>query len=203
MLYSYNRDSRLTTDKTLIMDSELYIISGCNGAGKTTASFTLLPDVLGVDEFVNADEIAAGLSPFNPAKVAMDAGRLMLKRIGVLLNRHETFAIETTLATRSYAGLINRAHKLGYAVHLLYIWLTSPLEAIQRVAARVSEGGHNIPRDVIIRRYYRGIDNLKNIFMPIVDSWMLIDNSMGRQKVVATNREIIDGTTYKKIINDD
>ncbi|MDE5724895.1 MAG: zeta toxin family protein [Duncaniella sp.] len=185
------------------MDSELYIISGCNGAGKTTASFTLLPDVLGVDEFVNADEIAAGLSPFNPAKVAMDAGRLMLKRIGDLMAKHKTFAIETTLATRSYAGLIDRAHKLGYVVHLMYIWLASPLEAIQRVAMRVSEGGHNIPRDVIVRRYYRGINNLKNIFMPRVDSWMLIDNSMGRQHVVATNECVIDRSVYDRILNDD
>lgn len=185
------------------MDSELYIISGCNGAGKTTASFTLLPDVLGVDEFVNADEIAAGLSPFNPAKVAMDAGRLMIKRIGDLMDKHKTFAIETTLATRSYGNLIDRAHKLGYVVHLLYIWLASPLEAIERVAMRVSEGGHDIPRDVIVRRYHRGISNLKNIFMPRVDSWMLIDNSMGRQCVVATNEEVIDRNTYERILNDD
>ncbi len=185
------------------MDSELYIISGCNGAGKTTASFTLLPDVLGVDEFVNADEIAAGLSPFNPAQVAMDAGRLMLKRIGELMGKHKTFAIETTLATRSYGALIDKAHKLGYIVHLLYIWLASPLEAIERVAMRVSEGGHNIPRDVIIRRYYRGKDNLKNIFMPRVDSWMLIDNSMGRNHVVATNEGVIDKKIYDRILNDE
>ncbi len=185
------------------MDSELYIISGCNGAGKTTASFTLLPDVLGVEEFVNADEIAAGLSPFNPARVALDAGRLMLKRIGVLMSGHKTFAIETTLATRSYGRLIDKAHALGYIVHLLYIWLASPLEAIERVATRVREGGHNIPRDVIVRRYYRGIDNLKNIFMPKVDSWMLVDNSMGRHQVVATNLGIYDRMAYDRIINHD
>ncbi|MCI9284553.1 MAG: zeta toxin [Muribaculaceae bacterium] len=185
------------------MAQEMYIISGCNGAGKTTASFTVLPEMLHCGEFVNADEIAAGLSPFNPAEMAMDAGRIMLKRIGDLLSMHKTFAIETTLATRSYTRLIDKAHSLGYIVHLLYIWLASPLQAIERVAHRVDEGGHNIPRDVIVRRYYRGLDNLKRLFMPKVDSWMLVDNSMGRQELVATNMGIIDKEKYDRIIHED
>ena len=152
----------------------LYIIAGCNGAGKTTASFTLLPDVLKCQQFVNADEIAKGLSPFNPESVSMEAGRIMLNRIEELLKKGATFAIETTLATRSYHALISRAHKLGYLVHLLYIWLSSPQLAIKRVAQRVSEGGHNIPQDVIIRRYHHGISNLFKLFMPIVDSWICL-----------------------------
>lgn len=116
---------------------------------------------------------------------------------------HKTFAIETTLATRSYTRLIDKAHSLGYIVHLLYIWLASPLQAIERVAHRVDEGGHNIPRDVIVRRYYRGLDNLKRLFMPKVDSWMLVDNSMGRQELVATNMGIIDKEKYDRIIHED
>ena len=103
----------------------LYIIAGCNGAGKTTASFTVLPDALDCREFVNADEIARGLSPFNPEEMAIDAGRLMLKRIQQLIAERRTFAIETTLATRSYRNTVRRAHAAGYEVILLFFWLPS------------------------------------------------------------------------------
>jgi predicted ABC-type ATPase len=135
----------------------LYIIAGCNGAGKTTASFTILPDMLNCREFVNADSIAAGLSPFNPGSVGIEAGRIMLMRINELLRSRVDFAFETTLATRSYLHLIKDAKTLGYDVTLLFIWLDSPKTAIQRVARRVAKGGHNIPQEVIERRYYRGI----------------------------------------------
>lgn len=155
----------------------LYIIAGCNGAGKTTASKTLLPDVLNCREFVNADAIAAGLSPFNPESVAMQAGKLMLERIDFLLNQKSTFAIETTLSTKSYVGLAKKAQTLGYEVVLVYFWLNSVELAIQRVADRVSKGGHSIPEDVIRRRYKRGIENLKNLFLPVVDKCFIFDNS--------------------------
>lgn len=135
----------------------LYIIAGPNGAGKTTASFTVLPEVLDCREFVNADEIAKGLSPFNPEEVAIQAGKLMLQRIDYLLKSRETFAIETTLATKSYKNTIEKAKALGYAVILLFFWLPSPQMAEQRVAMRVKEGGHNIPKDVIYRRYWAGL----------------------------------------------
>ena len=108
------------------MTKNLYIISGCNGAGKTTASFTVLPEVLDCREFVNADEIARGLSPFNPDSVAIEAGRLMLQRIESLLARNESFSIETTLATRSYINLVRRAQSKGYHVKLIFFWLNSP-----------------------------------------------------------------------------
>ena len=154
----------------------LYIIAGPNGAGKTTASFNLLPDVLHCPNFVNADEIARGLSPFNPESVAIEAGRLMLKRISELLQRNESFSIETTLSTRSYFRLIEKAHTQGYEVTLLFFWLKSPEQAIERVAERVAKGGHNIPEDIIVRRYWEGLDNLFNIYMPIVDTWVLVNN---------------------------
>ena len=131
------------------MVKHLYIIAGCNGAGKTTASNTILPKSLLVKEFVNADEIAKGLSPFNPEGVAIEAGRLMLKRINELLNAEESFSIETTLATKSYVNLVKRAHEKGYVVHVLFFWLDSIELAIKRVANRVANGGHNIPIDVI------------------------------------------------------
>lgn len=159
------------------MEKHLYITSGCNGAGKTTASYTVLPEILECKEFVNADEIARGLSPFNPESVAIEAGRLMLKRIDQLLSEEESFSIETTLSTRSYAKLVIKAQQKGYKVHLLYFWLSSPELAIFRVAQRVREGGHNIPEDIIRRRYKLGIENLFNIFIPIVNDWYLYDNS--------------------------
>ena len=160
-----------------VMSKNLYIISGPNGAGKTTASYTVLPKILQCKEFVNADEIARGLSPFNPESVAIEAGRLMLLRIEELLEHDESFAIETTLATKSYINLVRRAQAKGYSVRVLFFWLNSPELALQRVAERVSKGGHNIPEPIIRRRYVAGIRNLFNLFMDEVDYWELYDNS--------------------------
>lgn len=154
----------------------LYIIAGCNGAGKTTASFTILPEILKCREFVNADSIAAALSPFNVESVAFEAGRIMLQRIQRLMEDKEDFAFETTLSTRSYVSFIQKARKYGYKITLLYFWLKSPDIAKQRVAKRVSQGGHNIPDEVVERRYYRGISNLLNLYIPIVDKWTVFDN---------------------------
>jgi len=166
----------------MLKGKQLYIISGCNGAGKTTASYTVLPEVLQCKEFVNADEIARGLSPFNPEGVAIDAGRLMLRRIEELMREGENFSIETTLATRSYARLVRQAQKKGY---LIYFWLNSPELAINRVRQRVSEGGHDIPEEVIRRRYQAGINNLFDIYMSCVDYWLLADNSRENRVIVA------------------
>lgn len=167
------------------MSKNLYIISGCNGAGKTTASYTVLPEILHCKEFVNADEIARGLSPFNPEDVAIEAGRLMLQRIEALLERGETFSIETTLATKSYINLVRRAQSKGYSVKILFFWLNSPELAIQRVAERVAKGGHNIPEPVIRRRYTAGISNLFHLFMKEVDYWDIYDNSEYPRKQIA------------------
>lgn len=178
-------------------DKHLYIISGPNGAGKTTASYTVLPKILQCKEFVNADEIARGLSPFNPESVAIEAGRLMLKRISELLQRNESFSIETTLSTRSYFRLVEKAHSQGYDVTLLYFWLKSPQQAIERVTERVSKGGHDIPKDIIVRRYWEGLDNLFKIYIPIVDTWILVNNSETPRSIVATG-----GIDQETIIND-
>lgn len=171
---------------------KLYIIAGCNGAGKTTASMSVLPDVLDCREFVNADEIAKGLSPFKPEEVAIEAGRLMLQRIDILLSRHTTFAIETTLATKSYKNLVERAKATGYQVILLFFWLSSPEMAEMRVAQRVESGGHNIPTDIIHRRYWAGLRNLFEIFVPIVDLWSLYDNT--KELVPVVERNIVVNT---------
>ena len=168
------------------MMKNLYIVSGCNGAGKTTASYTVLPEILECREFVNADEIARGLSPFNAEGVAIEAGRLMLQRIEELLKEDVTFAIETTLATRSYMNLVRRAQRQGYRVNLLYFWLSGPELAMRRVAERVSKGGHDIPEEIIRRRYTAGINNLFKLFMPAVDYWAIFDNSATPRRIVAT-----------------
>ena len=158
-------------------DKNLYIIAGCNGAGKTTASFTILPELLNCNEFINADEIARGLSPFQPEKASFEAGRIMLRRIDELLALGVDFAFETTLSTRSYTGTIREAQNKGYFVTLLFFWLDRISLAKERVEIRVSEGGHNIPPDVIERRYHRGIKNLFELYLPLCDKTMLLDNS--------------------------
>jgi predicted ABC-type ATPase len=181
----------------------IYIIAGCNGAGKTTASFTLLPEVLDCREFVNADEIARGLSPFQPEKVALEAGRIMLHRVDELLGRGETFALETTLATRLYQQKIRAAQQQGYTVVLLYFWLSSPQLAQERVKTRVLEGGHYIAPDVIERRYWQGLHLLFANYLPLVDEAMLFDNSGGEPVLLArklsTGFQVINDTLYLQL----
>ena len=176
--------------------SKLYIIAGCNGAGKTTASFTILPEILGCKEFINADEIAKGLSPFQPESVAMQAGRIMLARMDELLQKGETFAFETTLATKSYKQKIEWAQANGYEVTLLFFWLDSPNIAKERVAQRVAEGGHNIPLETIERRYYNGIANLFTIYIDMVDICYIFDNSEGRKELIAQKERHKDILIY-------
>ena len=149
----------------------LYIIAGCNGAGKTTASFTVLPEMLNCDEFINADEIARGLSPFNPDRAAIEAGRLMLTKIDDLLLKQKDFAFETTLATKSYVNTIARAQKRGYLITLVFFWLDSVDLAIERVKSRVLEGGHNIPHAIINRRYFSGLYNFNYYSDPVARSY--------------------------------
>lgn len=180
------------------MTPTLYIIAGCNGAGKTTASYSVLPDLLECREFVNADEIAKGLSPFNPESVAIEAGKLMLQRINLLLNQGKTFAIETTLATRSYASLVKRAQEKGYHVMLLFFWLPSPEMAVMRVAKRVSEGGHNIPAETIHRRYWLGLHNFFTIFSSIVDTWIFYHNEDEAVKL-SSSEEANDNPIFNKL----
>ena len=187
------------------MEKTLYIISGCNGAGKTTASYTVLPEILDCREYVNADEIAKGLSPFNPESVAIEAGRLMLERIDYLMTAGASFSIETTLATKSYVNLVRRAHKQGYNVKLLFFWLESPEMAKLRVAERVAKGGHNIPEDVIERRYYAGIRNLFNLFMNEVDYWAIFMNTKKPMTSIAVGgmafeKHIIEVELYNKMV---
>ena len=182
----------------------LYIIAGCNGAGKSTAAKTLLPSIWQCKEFVNADEIARGLSPFNPESMSIQAGKLMLKRVGELLEGEESFSIETTLSTRSYVSLVKKAHEKGFRVSLLFLWLNSPEMARLRVNQRVSEGGHNIDDEVIRRRYSKGLSNLFTLILPIADEWVIYDNSINPRTCVATGTrgtmiDILDAERFQQI----
>lgn len=171
------------------MKKNLYIIAGCNGAGKTTASFTILPEILDCKEFVNADEIAKGLSPFQPETVSIQAGRIMLQRIQELLLDNASFSFETTLATRTYKATIKKAKQKGYRVTLLFFWLQNVELAKERVKCRVSEGGHNIESGIIERRYINGIKNLFDIYIEIVDELLLFDNSEGKHHLIAEKKD--------------
>ena len=175
---------------------KLYIIAGCNGAGKTTASFAILPEILGCKEFINADEIAKGLSPFQPESVAVQAGRIMLARMDELLQKGETFAFETTLATKSYKQKIEWAQANGYEVTLLFFWLRNVAMAKERVAQRVAEGGHSIPSETIERRYHNGIANLFAIYIDMVDICYIFDNSEGRKELIAQKERHKDIVIY-------
>ena len=187
-------------------DKNLYIIAGCNRVGKTTASFTIMPDVINCKEFVNADEIARGLSPFQPEKVAFEAGRIMLNRIQELLNKNESFAFETTLSTRSYTHTILQAKAQGYTTTLLFLWLQSIELAKERVRTRVAEGGHSIEPDVIERRYSKGIKNLFDLYLPIVDNVIVYDNTNGiyellAQKTIDKNLIVFNQGKYNQLKN--
>ena len=174
----------------------MYIISGCNGSGKTTASYTLLPEMLECYQFVNSDEFAKSLSPFDPSAASISASRYMLLKFRYLLNRKADFCIETTLATRSLIKMVMDAKAGGYDVTILYFWLNSPELAIKRVKERVEAGGHNIAEDVIRRRYNRGLAYLFRDYIPICDKWILADNSRPPFRVVA------QGDNYSTAIKD-
>lgn len=185
---------------------KLFIISGCNGAGKTTASFNILPEILDCKQFLNADEIARGLSPFDPESVSIEAGRILLNRFDELVKIGETFAVETTLATLIYKDKILKVQSIGYEVTLLYFWLTDVNMAYDRVNSRVMEGGHNIPKDVINRRYFKGIKNLFNIYLPLCERALIIDNSDSNPELIFTQSkgselEIINENLYTNLLD--
>ncbi|MFA5301187.1 MAG: zeta toxin family protein [Bacteroidales bacterium] len=176
----------------------MYVISGCNGAGKTTASYTILSEMLQCRDFVNSDEIARGISPFDLSHAAIDAGRVMLKRIKSLTDTKEDFAFETTLAVRSYASLIEKTKKKGYEIMLVYFWLKSPDLAVERVQNRVIAGGHSIPENVIRRRYWSGMRNLFNIYIPLSNRWLLINNSETPSSLIAEGSGLKETKIYNK-----
>ena len=156
---------------------ELYVIAGPNGAGKTTFAKEFLPHFAKCHEFVNADLIASGLSPFSPTAAAIEAGRIMLKKISMLASERHTFAFETTLSGRSYLSFFKKLKSAGYRIHIIFLWLPRVELAISRVKDRVHRGGHSVPEADIRRRFDRGVRNLLTQYQDLADTWGLFDNS--------------------------
>lgn len=163
----------------------LFIIAGCNGSGKTTASYSVLPEMLECTQFVNSDEFAKSIAPFDPDSASVSAGRFMLMRINYLFNKKEDFCIESTLATRSLLRMVREAKSNGYTVTIIYLWLNSPDLAIARVHDRVLSGGHNIPEPIIRRRFSMGLKYFFDEYIPECDRWILADNSKTPFTVIA------------------
>jgi len=155
----------------------VFMIGGPNGAGKTTCAMRLLPALLECEEYVNADSIAQGISPFKPESTAMLAGRLMLKRVRQLVDSQRSFAFESTLSSRSFEPFLRKCVEKGYQSNLIFLWLRSPDLAVARVAERVSSGGHTVPEKVVRRRYWAGLRNFLHLYVPVADNWICYDNS--------------------------
>ena len=181
----------------------VYIVAGPNGAGKSTFARLFLPEYADCREFVNADLIAAGLSPFNPEGRAIQAGRLMLERVEALARTGMDFGFETTLAGRGYTSLLRRLKDSGYRIHVFFLWLPSVEMALARVADRVLAGGHSVPEDVVRRRFSRGLANLFHLYAPLLDSWLVIDNAKEEPRIVAlclaSDRFVLDPEAFGRI----
>lgn len=185
---------------------DVVMVGGPNGAGKTTWASRHLQATLGIGEFVNADEIARGLSPLNPeaAGIAVAAGRMMLSRLNELVDAGTSFAFETTCSGRGHIRFLENCRAKGYRIHFVYLWLPSPEIAVRRVARRVSEGGHRIQEDVVVRRYYSGIRNMKNLYLPFADVAFIYENSDMESILIASRRAntrltIHDSARWQKI----
>jgi predicted ABC-type ATPase len=186
------------------MRPNVYIIAGPNGVGKTTFAREFLPNYADCKNFVNADLIAQGMSPFSPETAAFRAGRLMLKEIDLLAQRRADFGFETTLSGRSYLGLIRRLKNQDYAVHFFFLWVSGVDLALSRIKYRVSEGGHDVPEADVRRRFDRSIKNFLDLYRPLGDSWLLFDNSLGTPAAIALEEQgrlrIMKPDTYKAFV---
>ncbi|MBM4036393.1 MAG: Zeta toxin family protein [Planctomycetes bacterium] len=170
-------------------EKKIVIIAGPNGAGKTTFAREFLPKEAGCPDFINVDLIAAGLSPFEPERAVLRAGRLMLEEIHRRVRRGESFAFETTLSSRMYARLIPAWRAAGYHVKLIFLSLPSVEVALARVAARVAQGGHDVPEGVVRRRFDAGLRQFNEVYRPLVNSWALYDNSGPAPRPIAAGEK--------------
>jgi len=181
----------------------LYIIAGPNGAGKTTFAREFLPHYAKCENFVNADLIAGGLSPFSPEAAAMRAGRLLLEQIRLLASKRSDFGFETTLSGVTYVSFLRRLKAQGYRMHLFFLWIPTVEVALARIADRVRRGGHDIPEKVVRRRFHKGIQNLFTRYRPLLDLWMLFDNSGAEPRLIAREEvgelRVFDQKLFAKI----
>ena len=174
----------------------LYIIAGPNGAGKTTFARKFLPQYVECLEFVNADFIAGGLSPFAPERAAIHAGRLMLEQIHSLTERGLDFGFETTLSGKTYVKLLQEMKRRGYFIHIFFLWIADVELALERIKLRVRNGGHHIPEAIVRRRFGRSLPNFLRFYKPLADSWTIFDNSSDVPQMIAFEEsgrlEIVD-----------
>ncbi len=179
----------------------VYIIAGPNGSGKTTFARQFLPEYVHCPNFVNADLIAQGLSPFEPRTAAIKAGKLVLQQIDEYAARGVDFGFETTLSGKLYVNKLEHLKSKDYALHLYFLWIPNPELAIARIKGRVAEGGHNVPAEDVRRRFTRGIYNFFNLYRPLFDSWLLFDNSKTAHTIIAKGKgadiEVVDGDAFK------
>jgi len=188
------------------LQPHISIIAGPNGSGKSTCGPALLQHHFDISEFVNADTIATGLSAFNPEDIAIEASRIMLKRIKTLATKKRDLAFETTLSSRTFAQWLKKEKENGYHFTLLYFWLLSPDLAVARVAERVRLGGHTVPEETIRRRYIKSIQNFFSLYQPLADNWVIFDNSAKNNPTkIAEGNLLTDITIFQenqwKLIN--
>ena len=182
----------------------LYIVAGPNGAGKTTFAREFLPHYAKCRNFVNADLIAQGLSPFSPTAAGLKAGRLLLKQIHEFAARRADFAFETTLSGKTYASLLRLLQQQGYRTYLFFLWIPSVELALARIRNRVAEGGHDVPVADVRRRFNRSVRNFFSVYRSLLDGWMLFNNSTARPSLIAEERHgkltVVDAELLTKIL---
>ena len=185
-------------------NKNVYIIAGSNGAGKTTFAKEFLPKYAHCPNFVNADLIAQGLSPFSPSIVSIKAGKLLLEQIRKLADKDVDFAFETTLAGKRHAIFLKELKEKGYMIHLFFLWIPSKELAVARIKERVARGGHSVADEDVRRRFDRSVCNLFKLYRPLLDSWNLFDNSTTTPRLIAEEKhgklDVVDKDTFDEIV---
>ncbi|MEW6008196.1 MAG: zeta toxin family protein [Candidatus Omnitrophota bacterium] len=186
------------------MAKNVYIIAGPNGSGKTTFAKKFLPDYAKCQNFVNADLIAQGLSPFSPKAAAIRAGRLVLEQIRNMADKNVDFAFETTLSGKSYVTFVKELKKRGYSINIFFLWIPNSELALKRIKDRVAAGGHDVPAVDVKRRFYRGLHNFLVYYRQLADTWLLFNNADAVPQLIArekdTKTEVVNKDLFEKIL---